>query len=110
MTAKTIDRVEERIQLSGISWQTDETLLTELSASRRVRLAYNRGILEIMVPSPERERYKKIIGRFVETLAEELEISIEPLGSTISIPTGAEQSQMNVFTFKTSMQLKEKRD
>ena len=82
MTANTLDRVEERIQLSGISWQTYETLLSELSASRRIRLVYNRGILEIMVPSPEHERYKKIIGRFVETLAEELEIRIEPLGST----------------------------
>src|SRR6476469_6372619 len=35
-----------------------------------------------MVPSPEHERYKKIVGRFVETLAEELEVKIEPLGST----------------------------
>ena len=32
--------------------------------------------------SPEHERYKKIVGRFVETLAEELEVKIEPLGST----------------------------
>ncbi len=71
----------EVIHLSGISWQTYETLLKELS-HRRLRLTYNRGTLEIMAPSPEHERFKKVSGRFVETLAEELEIRIEPLGST----------------------------
>ena len=71
----------ELIHLSGISWQTYETLLQELS-DRRLRLTYNRGNLEIMAPSPEHERFKKVSGRFVETIAEELDIRIEPLGST----------------------------
>ncbi|MBD2042986.1 Uma2 family endonuclease [Microcoleus sp. FACHB-672] len=81
MIGTTLTPPEQRIELSDISWKTYETLLTELS-SRRLRLTYNRGTLEIMVPSPEHERYKKIVGRFVETLAEELEVKIEPLGST----------------------------
>ena len=71
----------ELIHLSGISWQTYERLLTELS-DRRLRLTYNCGSLEIMAPSPEHERFKKVSGRFIETLAEELDIRIEPLGST----------------------------
>ncbi|MEI2582381.1 Uma2 family endonuclease [Scytonema sp. PRP1] len=82
MTSKTLIQPQEIIHLSGISWQTYETLLTELSASRRLRLTYNRGNLEIMAPSPEHEIYKKVVGRFVETLAEELDIRIYPLGST----------------------------
>lgn len=82
MTSNTLIHPEEIIHLSGISWQTYEALLNELSASRRLRLTYNYGNLEIMVPSPEHERYKKVIGRFVETLAEELAVRIEPLGST----------------------------
>jgi len=82
MTSNTLTQPEERIQLSGISWQTYETLLAELSYHRRLRLTYNRGILEIMAPSPEHEFYKKLVGRFVETIAEELNISIYPLGST----------------------------
>ncbi|MBD2165316.1 Uma2 family endonuclease [Calothrix membranacea FACHB-236] len=82
MTSNTLIQPTEIIHLSGISWQTYEKLLTELNASRRLRLTYNRGTLEIMVPSPEHESYKKILGRFVETLAEELEVKIEPLGST----------------------------
>ena len=81
MTAILTSAVE-RVQLSGISWQTYEVLLAELSHHRRLRLTYNRGNLEIMVPSPEHERYKEVIGRFVETLAEELDIRLEPFGST----------------------------
>ena len=81
MTATLIAPPEEIIHLSGISWQTYETLLEELS-DRHFRLTYNRGTLEIMAPSPEHELSKTLIGRFVETLAEESEIQIYPLGST----------------------------
>lgn len=71
----------EIIHLSGISWQTYETLRSELS-DRRLRLTYNRGTLEIMAPSPEHELSKEVLGRFVETLAEETDLQIYPLGST----------------------------
>lgn len=81
MTAQTLAPPEQIVQLSGISWQTYEALLAEIG-DRQIRLTYNRGNLEIMVPSPEHERFKTIMGRFVETLAEELDVSIEPLGST----------------------------
>ena len=70
------------LKLSGISWDTYTHLLNDLSKQHRLRLTYNRGNLEIMTPSPEHEHYKKVVGRFVETLAEELEIKIEPFGST----------------------------
>jgi Uma2 family endonuclease len=81
MTSKALRQPEQCIQLSGISWQTYQSLLSELS-DRRLRLTYNRGILEIMAPSPEHQLYKKLLSRFVETIAEELKISIYPLGST----------------------------
>lgn len=71
----------EIIHLSGISWQTYETLLQELG-DRHLRLTYNRGTLEIMAPSPEHEFSKKLLGRFVETLAEETNLQVYPLGST----------------------------
>jgi len=95
MTSKTLVPPEEIIHLSGISWQTYETLLQELN-HRRLRLTYNRGYLEIMAPSPEHEYYKKVMGRFVETLAEEVEINIYPLGSTtFKVPelSGAEPDE-----------------
>lgn len=81
MTGTVLTPPNEQLVLDGISWQTYQTLLEELS-HRRLRLTYNRGILEIMAPSPEHEYYKKVLGRFVETIAEELEIKIQPLGST----------------------------
>ncbi|HEY9645279.1 MAG TPA: Uma2 family endonuclease [Chroococcidiopsis sp.] len=81
MVATPLAPPTELIHLSGISWQTYETLLEELS-DRRLRLTYNRGTLEIMAPSPEHELSKTLMGRFVETLAEESEIQIYPLGST----------------------------
>jgi Uma2 family endonuclease len=81
MTATLLAPPDEIIRLSGISWKTYETLLEELS-DRRFRLTYNRGNLEIMAPSPEHELNKRVLARFVETIAKELEVSIYPLGST----------------------------
>ncbi len=81
MTATLLTSSTEIIHLSGIRWQTYETLRSELRL-RRLRLTYNRGTLEIVAPSPEHEFNKKVVGRFVETLAEELNIQIYPLGST----------------------------
>ena len=81
MTAENLTSPAQNIQLSGISWQTYETLLAEFSHKPQ-RLRYNRGHLEILEPSPEHQFYKTIIGRFVETLAEELGLKIVSVGST----------------------------
>jgi Uma2 family endonuclease len=76
----TLAAPSETICLRGISWQTYEALSAELG-DRSPRLTYNAGTLEIMAPSPEHEFSKKIMGRFVETLAEESNLPIYPLGS-----------------------------
>ncbi|WP_309739499.1 MULTISPECIES: Uma2 family endonuclease [unclassified Chamaesiphon] len=81
MTATLLAPPDEIIRLSGISWKTYETLLEELS-ERRLRLTYNRGNLEIMAPSPEHELSKEVLGRFIDTIAEEFDVNIYPLGST----------------------------
>ncbi len=81
MTATLLTPPLEIIHLSGISWQTYETLRSELR-DRRLRLTYNRGTLEIMAPSQEHELGKEVLGRFVEALAEETNLPIYPLGST----------------------------
>ncbi|MGI0480279.1 Uma2 family endonuclease [Geminocystis sp. CENA526] len=73
---------DDVFNLEGISWDTYMSLWQDLSESRRLKLTYYHGNLEIMSPSPEHEYYKRIIGRFIETLAEELDINISPLGST----------------------------
>jgi Uma2 family endonuclease len=81
MIATRLTPPTEIVHLSGVSWQTYEALLKELE-HRRLRLTYNRGNLEIMAPSPEHELCKTVMGRFVETLAEESNLQIHPLGST----------------------------
>ncbi|MEG4318181.1 MULTISPECIES: Uma2 family endonuclease [unclassified Microcoleus] len=81
MTAENLTSPTQNIQLSGITWQTYETLVAEFS-HLPLRLKYNGGNLEILEPSPEHQFYQTIIGRFVETLAEELGLNIAAVGST----------------------------
>lgn len=65
MVATFLTPPTEFIHLSGISWQTYETLLEELS-DRRLRLTYNRGNLEIMAPFPEHELGRKRLDSLVD--------------------------------------------
>jgi len=70
------------LQLKDISWQMFEEILEELGESRAAKLSYNKGFLEIMSPLLEHEFDKKIVGRLVEILLEELDIEFVPAGST----------------------------
>ncbi|MBD1895776.1 Uma2 family endonuclease [Coleofasciculus sp. FACHB-129] len=72
----------QQLLLKNISWQQFETILEELGESRAARLSYSNGLLEIMVPLPEHEKAKEIIGELVRILLDELQISFEPLGSS----------------------------
>jgi Uma2 family endonuclease len=67
--------------LENASWEIYEKLLREVG-NRPIRLTYDEGRLEIMSPLPEHERPKKIIGRMIEMLAFELDVSMISLGST----------------------------
>jgi Uma2 family endonuclease len=73
---------EERLLLSGVSWQEYEKLLAHLGDSSRYRVSYLEGILEIMSPSRRHEVSKKDIGRLLEVYLEEAEIDFWGLGST----------------------------
>ncbi|HEY9740149.1 MAG TPA: Uma2 family endonuclease, partial [Coleofasciculaceae cyanobacterium] len=77
----TLTQSPNRVLLRNISWQTYQDLLKDLEEQPGIRLSYDRGLLEIMAPSPPHENYKKVLGRFVETLTEELNIEIKSLGS-----------------------------
>ncbi|MES1023769.1 Uma2 family endonuclease [Gloeocapsa sp. BRSZ] len=72
----------DRVILEDISWQEFETILIELGEHRGSRVAYTQGSLEIMVPLPEHEKAKVIIGDLVKILLDELNLDWEPLGST----------------------------
>ena len=68
-------QAEERLVLDGVSWSTYEALLADLEHGG-VRLTYDHGRLEIVSPSRQHERFKRLIGRMVEAVTEELQIPI----------------------------------
>ncbi|MEI2581429.1 Uma2 family endonuclease [Scytonema sp. PRP1] len=72
----------QRVLFCDVTWQELETILEDLGEHRAARIAYNRGILEIMAPLPEHEDDKEIIGDLVKALLEELDIEFRCLGST----------------------------
>jgi Uma2 family endonuclease len=72
----------ERVILQDVTWQEFEAILEELGEHRSSRLAYDRGTLEIMVPLPEHEASKEIMGDLVKALLEELDLEFCSLGST----------------------------
>lgn len=81
----------QRLLLHDVSWPEFEAILEELGEHRNTRIAYDNGSIEIMVPSPEHEADKEIIGDLLKALLEELDAEFLTLGST---------------TFKNSVMLK----
>jgi Uma2 family endonuclease len=77
----TLPKNTNRILLGNITWQTYQALLKDIEQQPAIRLTYDRGQLEIMTPLDPHESYKKLMGRFVEALTEELSIEIRSLGS-----------------------------
>lgn len=71
-----------QLLMKDISWQMYEDLLENLGEKRGSRINYSQGTLEIMVPLPEHEDDKVIIGNLVEILLEELDIEFRNLAST----------------------------
>ena len=72
----------QRAILHGVSWQTYARLLSELGDQRSSRLAYNQGVLEIIMPSDRHESHKKFLERMIEALTEELQLAVKSFGST----------------------------
>ncbi len=70
-----------QLLLQNISWEEFEYILDELGDKRGSRVSYSKGLLEIMVPLPEHELSKKMIGDLVSALLDELGIDFWPLGS-----------------------------
>jgi len=72
---------EARVVLKGVSWSTFKALMADIGEDRSCRIAYEQGMLEIMVPYQEHEVPKVLIADFVTALADELEIEVMQLGS-----------------------------
>ena len=72
----------QQLLVEDVSWQQFESILAELGEHRASRLSYSNRRLEIMVPLPEHEKAKEIIGDMVKILLEARQIAFESLGST----------------------------
>ena len=72
----------QQMLLKDISWQQLENILEEMGEKRAARISYSNGWLEIMLPLPEHEKDKEIVGDLVKILLEILNVDFEPFGST----------------------------
>ncbi|MFN6033705.1 MAG: Uma2 family endonuclease [Dolichospermum sp.] len=72
----------QRVLLENVTWKELETIIAELGEHRAARIAYDRGILEIISPLAEHQFDKEIISDLVKALLEELNIEFRCLGST----------------------------
>jgi Uma2 family endonuclease len=70
----------QKLVLPNVSWQTYQDL-GDVLQDRSIRLTYDRGALEIMVVSPEHERFKGLFGLLVFTLARFFHLKIGVFGS-----------------------------
>jgi Uma2 family endonuclease len=73
---------EQRVVMKQVSWETYERLLAANMDASSPRLTYNQGTLEIMSPSVEHERLKKVLATIADLVAEEQGREFEDLGST----------------------------
>jgi Uma2 family endonuclease len=72
----------QQILLTDVSWQQFENILVDLGEHRSARVSYSYDRLEIMVPLPEHEKAKEIIGDIIKILLDRLSIDYDSLGST----------------------------
>lgn len=78
----TTTTLVERVVLTGVSWETYESLLADIGDRSTPRLTYDRGTLQIMSPTPEHGHYGHILSLLVEVLAEEMAQDVRCFGIT----------------------------
>lgn len=82
MVTQTLQKAENVTWLSGIKWQTYQSLLLDLAESPNKKLTYDQGYLEIMSPLPEHEINKGFLAHLVRATTELLDLEVASLCST----------------------------
>ena len=72
---------DERMLLHETSWDTYERLLKDHADRRSPRFTYDRGTLEIMSPGKDHERDSQALKMVVWTVAIELGLNFDDVGS-----------------------------
>lgn len=79
---------ENIVTLNPISWDTFNTILTELGNQRGQLLTYYQGTLEIMSPLGQHENNNRFIDDMIRIMADELNLNLKKLGSlTLKSPS-----------------------
>jgi Uma2 family endonuclease len=73
---------DERIRVSGVTWEKYEALRLAFDELPAVRLTYCDGELDIMVTSPKHERIKTMLARLIEIYAVDRGVDLNGYGST----------------------------
>jgi Uma2 family endonuclease len=73
---------EQRLTLNNVSWETYEKLLDAFGEHRAVRLHYDEGMLEFMVPLEAHENPNEVMGAFITTLVIESGLNMKSMAST----------------------------
>jgi len=80
--AELPDPPEQRVVFHNIRWQGYETILEVLGDDRSARLTYDKGTLEITMPSEKHEAATIMIEQFIRNLVFELGMKVKTMGST----------------------------
>lgn len=73
---------QDHVILHGVSWQTFQQLLADRGERCGVLLAYDRGTVELRMPSQEHEGVKTTLTQVVEAVAFARDLHYRSLGST----------------------------
>ncbi len=74
--------VDSTLILRNVPWDGYEALLEAVGEAPGLRIAYDRGTLQIVILSPERESYSRLLERLVDRLSARLLIKILFFGSS----------------------------
>jgi Uma2 family endonuclease len=78
---------DQHVVMHALRWQDYETLLAIRGDRATPRLTYLEGDLELMTPALEHETAKTLLGRLIETYAEERGLDLQGCGSwTVRAP------------------------
>ena len=66
--ATVIQPVDQAVLMDGVSWETYEALLADGGDRRQTRMAFDQGVLEIVTPSFEHERFRDVVSGVAEII------------------------------------------
>jgi len=100
------------VVFDDVTWEEYETMIG-LVGERPIRVTYDQGTMEVYMPSLGHERDTYLLGRMVDTLTEELGITVEGGGTTRhkrqDLEKGAEPDQC-YWLHERALRIRDKRE